>query len=284
MHDVDGRGRLVQVHLRDQVLSGVGSEAFPLRLSDAEVESLDDKGVRVGDHLAVIDATVDYFECLVTSFDRGVVQVRIAQHVVVEEEAQIVLLQAVAQPEVMARVVSQAAEVGVAAVVPVLTERSNNPTYDNDEELRLLDEWRAIAADSAAQAGRIQAPEVTSFVPLAQVPGIIQGATALLVCDEQGHATATFSEAVAKGCVECFCWEPRDARIAVAVGPEGGFTDDEFDLLTSVDRSFAVSLGQSVLRVETAALLAVAFAMRECGGLGTRMPNQADGSNRGRVL
>lgn len=55
-----------------------------------------------------------------------------------------------------------------------------------------------------------------------------------------------------------------DARIVVIVGPEGGLTSDEVNLvLSSHPRSYAVSLGPSILRTETAGIVAPALVLYE---------------------
>ena len=62
--------------------------------------------------------------------------------------------------------------------------------------------------------------------------------------------------------------DPRDARIAVVVGPEGGLSAEEVDTLTEGSRAWPVTLGPSILRTETAGVVAPALVMYECGGMG----------------
>ena len=62
----------------------------------------------------------------------------------------------------------------------------------------------------------------------------------------------------------------RDARIAVVVGPEGGLSAGEVGELTSGPRSWPVTLGPTILRTETAGVVAPALVLYECGGMGAK--------------
>ena len=75
------------------------------------------------------------------------------------------------------------------------------------------------------------------------------------------------AQAIGRGLSECSC--PRsDARIAVVVGPEGGLTEREVGFFLEANpRASLVSLGSSILRTETAGVVAPALTSRELGKL-----------------
>ncbi len=52
-------------------------------------------------------------------------------------------------------------------------------------------------------------------------------------------------------------------RIAVVIGPEGGFADEEADALKALDNCHCVSLGKRILRTETAGMAALAMILYE---------------------
>ena len=133
-------------------------------------------------------------------------------------------------------IVRMTTELGVAAVHLASTERSV-PEW----KPKRLDRLRRIAEEAARQSERLRVPEVHAAAPLAEV-----------------IARANGSKYV--------CWARASARPALgpaprwlAVGPEGGFTDDE---LAHMDHAGfeRISLGSNVLRVDTAAVAAVAWA------------------------
>ena len=80
---------------------------------------------------------------------------------------------------------------------------------------------------------------------------------------------ARIADAIARGMDACAVSDPADARIAVVVGPEGGLTPREVEeLLACNPRASLVSLGPSILRTETAGIVAPALVLYELGGLG----------------
>ena len=133
--------------------------------------------------------------------------------------------------------IEKACELGVARVVPVMTQRT---IVD-----RLADErLRQHMIEAAEQCGRTHIPEIA---PLARLPALLNAwptERRLLFCDETGGA--------ALGMV------PLDAPAAILIGPEGGFTAAERDLLRTHPQTTAVSLGPRVLRADTAAVAALA--------------------------
>ncbi|MFR4802425.1 MAG: RsmE family RNA methyltransferase [Eggerthellaceae bacterium] len=128
--------------------------------------------------------------------------------------------------------------------------------------------WRAIAKSAAMQSGRLSVPEVCDPMTVSQAAAFLKNATAVLVCWEECPATSTIAGALASAFAECGVVDPRDARIAVVVGPEGGLSAEEVDTLTEGSRAWPVTLGPSILRTETAGVVAPALVMYECGGMG----------------
>lgn len=142
-------------------------------------------------------------------------------------------------------VVEKATELGVAALVPVVTRRTVVGRV-NTERLR------AIAMESAEQCHRLNVPEVREPRPLAQVLDAWPDGRRLLLCDETGQgrpvaqALAGFDDAA------------RKAPWAILVGPEGGFDPAELDAIKKRTIVTPVTLGRRLLRAETAAMAALA--------------------------
>lgn len=128
--------------------------------------------------------------------------------------------------------VQKATEVGIASITFVDCERSV-VRWDQSRAERQVERLRRIARESASQSRRVVLPSVTAVVPLAEVrnqPGVV-------VADPAGMPFATLKA-------------QHEAVTGILVGPEGGLTAGELDGLP------AVSLGSTVLRVETAAVIA----------------------------
>ena len=140
-------------------------------------------------------------------------------------------------------VVQQATELGVAAVWPVLTRRTN-PGRPNETRLR------AIATEAAEQSERLDVPLVHPPSPLdAVLAGWPPGRT-LVVATERSAAPAL---------------REVDGPCALLVGPEGGFDRAELDALARLAFVRRASLGPRILRAETAAIAGLARLLAHPG-------------------
>lgn len=118
------------------------------------------------------------------------------------------------------------------------------------------------------QSGQPRIPEVLEPRSAKEAAAELAEATAVLICWEAAPQTASLAQAIGRGLSECSC--PRgDARIAVVVGPEGGLTEREVGFFLDANpRASLVSLGSSILRTETAGVVAPALTLYELGKLG----------------
>lgn len=178
----------------------------------------------------------------------------------------VTLFAAVSKGRKLDLVVEKATEVGVAAVVPVLCERSERRTDATKWAVR-AQRWRTIARSALEQSRRLWLPEVTDPVPFDRVVTAPPGGAAVLL-----HATG---EGGARRILAL-------APTSVAVGPEGGFSPWEVAAATEGGWE-VVGLGPHVLRTETAAMLAAGFAVAASGGLepATEDPGPAGSNTRG---
>ncbi|HEX2560713.1 16S rRNA (uracil(1498)-N(3))-methyltransferase [Phenylobacterium sp.] len=137
-------------------------------------------------------------------------------------------------------IVEKAAELGAARVRLVITERTN---ADHAKVARL----QAIAVEAAEQTGRLDVPQVLEPVKL---PRLVQGWDAgrrLLFCDEGGDAAPA---------LQALSEQPAGSW-AVLIGPEGGFSPVEREVLRALPYATAASLGPRILRADTAAIAAL---------------------------
>ena len=137
--------------------------------------------------------------------------------------------------------VEKATELGVAALLPVWTARTQVERVN-------LDRLRAHAVEAAEQSERLSVPELRAPERLGRLLATWPGARRLVVCDESG-AGEPISDAAAR---------LPPGPMALLVGPEGGFDETELDAFGKLSFVTRVGLGPRVLRGETAALAAVA--------------------------
>ncbi len=260
---------LPHFYLDDQVIADEGAAAFPLRLSAADARHFRALRVAAGERVAVVDAAQDYFVCEVVDAAESLPLVRIAERG--EKPAAgptVVVAQGLAKGDKVDAVVRQGTEIGVSAFLPMACERSV-VRLDEKKAAARVERWRAVARGAAMQAGRRAVPEVAPLSTVAEACAALANATAVLVCWEEAPETARLADAIACGRAACGCSDPADARVAVVVGPEGGLSQREVEaFLACSDRASLVSLGPTILRTETAGVVAAALALYELGGLG----------------
>jgi 16S rRNA (uracil1498-N3)-methyltransferase len=136
--------------------------------------------------------------------------------------------------------VEKATELGVSALLPVWTARTQVGRVN-------LERLRAHAIEAAEQSERLSVPELRGPEPLGRVLAAWPAGRPLIMCDESG-AGEPISETAAK---------LPPGPVALLVGPEGGFDETELDAIGKLSFVTRVGLGPRVLRAETAALAAV---------------------------
>ena len=172
-----------------------------------------------------------------------------------ESACAITLAQAVLKGERMTWLVQKVTELGVARIVPVLTERVVAWTRDAGQRRR---RWERVASEAVKQCGRAVIPPVESPRGFAEVMDEVprHDVTWLLL---EGGGTPVAEAARA---------EARPRRVLLLVGPEGGFTRAEVDRAVAAGARL-VGLGSRILRAESAGLAGVTLCQHLFGDLGS---------------
>jgi 16S rRNA (uracil1498-N3)-methyltransferase len=156
-----------------------------------------------------------------------------------ESRLRIHLLQGISRGERMDFAVQKATELGVARVTPVLTEYSVVKLNEKRAQKK-TQHWQAVAASACEQCGRNVLPVVEPPITLRNWMGEHHTAKGKRIVLQPGANTAVSD-----------LGEPVD-EITVLVGPEGGFSDTEYELAAACHFQ-AVGFGPRILRTETAA-------------------------------
>ena len=207
-----------------------------------------------GDRLVVFNGRGTEREASVDSLQRRGAQLALAaaRAPLPESPLDLTLVQALAKSDAMDLIVQKATELGARALVPVYTEFSV-VKLDDERSERRVDHWRKIARSACEQCGRHTPPRI-------EPPRTLADALATLPASPERVALEPSAE-------RCLGEQPLPgAALVVAVGPEGGFGATDWRRLDAAQ--FArVSLGQRVLRAETAALAVCAIAQARWGDL-----------------
>lgn len=256
--------------LDEQVLSREAQAEFPLALSRDDAKHAKVLRLSAGEHIAVIDAEQDYFECEIVSFADAEPVVRIAGHLdAAPSLPHVCLIQGLAKGDKMETVIRHATELGVSEFMPFAAARSIMKV-DAKKAASKTERWQAIAKSAAMQSGQTRLAHVHQPMKLAALCNELAAFDAVLICWEEAPGTAVLHDALASALVDCNKPEC-DARIAVIVGPEGGLAQEEVEALLGCNpHANLVSLGRSILRTETAGIVAPALVLYELGGLGAK--------------
>jgi 16S rRNA (uracil1498-N3)-methyltransferase len=205
-----------------------------------------------GERVVVIDATGPWDATVVDVSKHGVRIRAVAalRHDTGELPAEVTVLQALIKGAKFDEVVEKTVELGARWIVPVRCERS----LAIPGALK-IERWQRIARAAAQQSRRRQLPEVAQPAAWADAVAAATRAMPLIVAWE-GAPKGSLAQAAGRVADE--------AAFAVAVGPEGSFTDDEIETARDAGCIF-VSLGPTILRTETAAAAAIAAIAAKCG-------------------
>ena len=142
--------------------------------------------------------------------------------------------------------IEKCTELGVKRIVPVIARRTD--THLASASAKRVERWRRIAVQSTEQSRRIAPPEISDPMKMQEalrIPGKLR--IVLSEAEEQTRLRDLFADS-----------EDNDA--ALAIGPEGGWTEVELDLFQK-EHWISASLGSTILRAETAAIAATALAV-----------------------
>jgi 16S rRNA (uracil1498-N3)-methyltransferase len=140
--------------------------------------------------------------------------------------------------------VEKATELGIARLVPAITQRTVVDRLN-------LDRLRAHAVEAAEQCERTSLPALVEPVKLAALLADWPAGRILFFADEAGGG-----ESLA---------EVAPGPAAILIGPEGGFTDEERAAISALPQARAVTLGPRILRADTAAISAISVWMANAG-------------------
>ena len=196
----------------------------------------------VGDEITLFDGTGAEYAGRLTRIEKRGVHVQVLEQRDVDREASIDVELAVALPrgDRQTWLVEKAVELGVRSVIPLMSERS--VAVPKDKTLARL---QRTVIESSKQCGRnrlmrIEAPRhLTDHLSCAVDFDVIRW-----LAHPGERTAATVADLTAAR---------TDAKFKIAIGPEGGFTQDEIELARKTGWKL-ISCGPRVMRVETAAI------------------------------
>lgn len=162
-------------------------------------------------------------------------------------EPRVTLLLAIYKFDRMEWALEKLTELGAARIVPVVARRTDSRLAK--ASAKRVERWRRIAQEASEQSRRLEPPEILAPAKLKDAVATAALTRVVLAESEQSASLADVVKV-----------HPHDESLALAVGPEGGWAEDEMRLFAESGWT-AASLGERILRAETAAIASLAIVM-----------------------
>ena len=210
----------------------------------------------IGDACVLFNGDGHDYDARITAIGKrsGEVEILAARTLDNESPLRITLLQALARGEKMDWILQKATELGVAAVIPVESERSE-VKLDSERAGKRVAHWQSVIVAACEQSGRAVVPAIAPPQPLANALRALPSSSALrlLLDPKAGQALDVIDEHPGR-------------ELVLAIGPEGGWSPRDRELLRAAGFE-GMRLGPRILRTETAGIAAIAVLQSRFGDI-----------------
>lgn len=176
-----------------------------------------------------------------------------------ESNIDLTIYQGLPKSDKMELIIQKCTELGVKKIVPVEMERSIVKLSGKDE-VKKIERWQKISEMAAKQSKRDLIPEISHIENIKKLCENIEKYDIVFVAYEDENQTYLKQELINLKSI-------KNPKIAVVVGPEGGFDTKEINTLKESGAKI-VTLGNRILRTETAPIVLASIIMYELGDIG----------------
>lgn len=210
--------------------------------------------MKVGESITLCNNGIDY-ECEISNFTSDSVEVKVITSSKCENEpnVSVTIFQGLPKSDKMDTIVQKCVELGVDRIVPVLTYRSILRP-DAKASIKKVERWQKISHEAAKQSHRGKVPVIDNIIGFEKALSDLNNFDCTLLFYEGGGEK--INNLI-----------PQNAKsIAVFIGPEGGFEEDEVNKILQLGGQCA-TLGKRILRTETAPITALSIIMYITGNI-----------------
>lgn len=215
--------------------------------------------MKCGDELILINGSGTEASAVISSVSNDSVTLDIKSSSICDAEPlnKVTLFQCLPKSGKMEFIIQKCVELGIYEIRTVYTKRCVvKPERNDNKTIR----YNRVSHEAAKQCSRAIAPEVHPTVPLKNCD--LESFDLVLIAYEDEDETQLKS--VLQSCKKN---STAGMKIAIFIGPEGGFEPEEVDFIKSLNQnSYSVSLGKRILRTETAGMAMLAMMMYELEG------------------
>lgn len=216
--------------------------------------------LQTGDEIIINDRQGHDYKCIINAIEQGriIALIDSVTHSLAEPQVEVVLFQSLIKGEKMDWVIQKAVEIGVTKIIPICTTRCVVKLENPKKMASKVERWNKIAESAAKQSGRGVVPEVV--LPISMSESIAYARTNALC------AIIPYEKEREIG-IRKVLQSTEAKSFGIFIGPEGGFTEEEIEEALH-QGVHSVSLGNRILRSETASLVTLANIMYEMGEMG----------------
>lgn len=203
---------------------------------------------KVGDQVEVVSEEKVYI-CQITETqnDLKLEVIELKEHNA-EFPFEVTIIQGLPKKDKLELIVQKATELGVHTIIPWQASRSI-VKYDDKKAKQKIERWQKIAKEAAEQAHRNRVPQVENVCTTKQMLQSLSDYDVVFIGSERVAKDQTTDTRLSRLLSE----KQTMTKVACVIGPEGGFSDEEFAMLVENGATEA-SFGPRILRTETASL------------------------------
>lgn len=216
--------------------------------------------LKLGDKININNCKGSEFLATIKEITKSSVLCEINEKVDINNESpvEVYLYQGMPKAAKMDLIVQKATELGVLKITPVITKRV---VVKNElKEFKKIDRWNKIALEACKQSKRSVIPKVEEPIEFESLIQELKSKDLIVVPYEN-------KEEVGIKTVVNKLKEIKIKSIAIVIGPEGGFEEEEIEEFSSIGAEI-VTLGPRILRTETAGFVCASLLMYELGDMG----------------
>jgi 16S rRNA (uracil1498-N3)-methyltransferase len=217
--------------------------------------------LKEGDKVNINNCNGEEYLGKIESITKTKVEVELLEKLDVNNESpiEIYLYQGFPKATKMDLIAQKCTELGVKEITPVITERVLSSLGEINKDKKKVERWNRIAFEACKQSKRTLIPKVNDLIGFKELLDTLKDMDLIVVPYENAENYGI------KQMVRNLHGEVK--KVAVVIGPEGGFEEEEIDCLKGLGGNI-VTLGPRILRTETAGFTCIALLMYELGDLG----------------
>lgn len=217
---------------------------------------------KVGDELLISDSREWEYSAEICEIKKDEILLKILdrQRFATEPDVKVCLFQGIPKSSKMEVVIQKCVEEGVLEITPVFTSRT--VVKDKNGIDNKIKRWRRISYEAVKQCKRGVIPQVKDSLNFEKMLTHLKGENyTLIICPYEDEENNTIKDILKNFKAENNV-EKNQIKVALIIGPEGGFDKEEIQALKEIGAGI-VTLGKTILRTETAGLVALAMIMYE---------------------